>query len=552
MYSLIILLSYYWLITFAIVGYGLLFNGIFIKDDGVDIGYIGIFGIFLLILISYISHFFIPHNQIFNSIVLILGLINLYFDKNNKILQKDIKLLTIVFSVFIIFILTAKNHDDFPYYHFPYTHLITEFSNVLGLGNFNHGFRTHSSIFYLSSFFNLPQSNLFLLNLSPVFFMGFCNLILLNKIKKYLKSNKTDSVFYLSLLTFIFINVFFYRLAEHGTDRSAMILIFILIIELLHLNNQKKSFNKNYLSKLFIFITLIISLKPFYILYILLFAPILLLLIKNKVSMFFFIKNKVLYLCLLMTCLLFITNFFNTGCLIYPVQMLCFDNFSWSIPLAEIEIMNNWYQQWSKAGASPIFRVDNPELYIQNFNWVSNWINMYFFNKVSDFLLGLLFLILIVYLTFYTKYKKKNITNKFNFLYLILILLVLEWFYFHPALRYGGYHLIALLLFIPASVLMSRFLINKSKLKIKVYFLIILTLIVFSSRNIFRIHKEYQIYDYDIFVKPFHRAEEQNFSIFDKIVNINNCIIKPKNDKCKDTNIELKKMNNFKIYHRKK
>jgi hypothetical protein len=552
MYSLIILLSYYWLITFAIVGYGLLFNGIFIKDDGVDIGYIGIFGIFLLILISYISHFFIPHNQIFNSIVLILGLINLYFDKNNKILQKDIKLLTIVFSVFIIFILTAKNHDDFPYYHFPYTHLITEFSNVLGLGNFNHGFRTHSSIFYLSSFFNLPQSNLFLLNLSPVFFMGFCNLILLNKIKKYLKSNKTDSVFYLSLLTFIFINVFFYRLAEHGTDRSAMILIFILIIELLHLNNQKKSFNENYLSKLFIFITLIISLKPFYILYILLFAPILLLLIKNKVSMFFFIKNKVLYLCLLMTCLLFITNFFNTGCLIYPVQMLCFDNFSWSIPLAEIEIMNNWYQQWSKAGASPIFRVDNPELYIQNFNWVSNWINMYFFNKVSDFLLGLLFLILIVYLTFYTKYKKKNITNKFNFLYLILILLVLEWFYFHPALRYGGYHLIALLLFIPASVLMSRFLINKSKLKIKVYFLIILTLIVFSSRNIFRIHKEYQIYDYDILVMPFHRAGEQNFRIFDKIVNINNCIIKPKNDKCKDTNIELKKMNNFKIYHRKK
>ena len=552
MYSLIILLSYYWLITFAIVGYGLLFNRIFIKDDSVDIGYIGIFGIFLLILISYISHFFIPHNQIFNSIVLILGLTNLYFNKNNKILLKDIKLLTIVFSILIIFILTAKNHDDFPYYHFPYTHLITEFSNVLGLGNFNHGFRTHSSIFYLSSFFNLPQSNLFLLNLSPVFFMGFCNLILLNKIKKYLKSNKTDSVFYLSLLTFIFINVFFYRLAEHGTDRSAMILIFILIIELLHLNNQKKSFNENYLSKLFIFITLIVSLKPFYVLYILLFAPILLLLIKNKVSVFFFIKNKVLHLCLLMTCLLVVTNFFNTGCLIYPIQMLCFDNFSWSIPLAEIEIMNNWYQQWSKAGASPIFRVDNPELYIQNFNWVSNWINTYFFNKVSDFLLGLLFLILIVYLTFYTKYKKKNTLNKFYFLYLILIFLVLEWFYFHPALRYGGYHLIALLLFIPASVLMSKFLIKKSKLKIKVYFLIILTLIVFSSRNILRIHKEYQIYNYDIFVMPFHRAEEQNFSIFDKIVDINNCTIKPKNDKCKDINIEIKKMNNFKIYHRKK
>ena len=60
-------------------------------------------------------------------------------------------------------------------------------------------------------------------------------------------------------------------------------------------------------------------------------------------------------------CLLIITNFFNTGCLIYPVQLLCFESFSWSIPLNEVELMNNWYQQWSKAGATPHFRVENPE-----------------------------------------------------------------------------------------------------------------------------------------------------------------------------------------------
>ena len=552
MHQLLTLLSYYWLITFAIIGYGLLFNRIFVKDDSVDIGYIGIFGIFILVLISYISHFFTPHNQIFNTIILISGLIILYFNKNDSILKNDIKLLGIVFTVLIIFILTAKNHDDFPYYHFPYTHLITKFSNVLGLGNFNHGFRTHSSIFYLSSLFNLPKSNFFLINLSPVFFMGFCNLILLNKIKKYLILNKTDLVLYLSLLSFIFVNVFFYRLAEHGTDRSAMILIFILIIELMYLDNIEKKFNENYLPKLIIVITLIISLKPFYILYILLFAPILLLLIKNRVSVFFFIKNKVLYLCLLLICLLVITNFFNTGCLIYPVQILCFDNFSWSIPLSEVEYMTNWYQQWSKAGAGPTFRVDNPGEYIKKFNWVSNWMDMYFFNKVSDFLLGLIFLTLIVYLTFYTKYKKKNIKNNFYFLYLILIILTLEWFYFHPALRYGGYHLIALLLFIPASILMSKFLINSSRLKAKVYFLIILTFVVFSSRNILRIHKEYQIYNYNIFTKPFYRAEEQNFSIYNRIMNINNCATELKNNECKDTNIELKTMNNFKTYYRKK
>ena len=54
--------------------------------------------------------------------------------------------------------------------------------------------------------------------------------------------------------------------------------------------------------------------------------------------------------------------FFNTGCLIYPVQITCFDNLSWSI-IKQVEQMSQWYQQWSKAGAAPGFRVDNRNLY---------------------------------------------------------------------------------------------------------------------------------------------------------------------------------------------
>ena len=59
-----------------------------------------------------------------------------------------------------------------------------------------------------------------------------------------------------------------------------------------------------------------------------------------------------------------------------------------------------------KAGAGPNFRVDNPESYIQGFNWVSNWIDKYFFNKVLDFLAGISFLILIVYITLFKKSEK--------------------------------------------------------------------------------------------------------------------------------------------------
>ena len=76
--------------------------------------------------------------------------------------------------------------------------------------------------------------------------------------------------------------------------------------------------------------------------------------------------------------LILFTYFINSGCLIYPIKFSCFENLSWSIPLLEVSQMNDWYKLWSKAGAGPNFRVENPEIYIQGFNWVSNWIDNYF------------------------------------------------------------------------------------------------------------------------------------------------------------------------------
>jgi hypothetical protein len=550
MHSLLILLIYYWLITFSLVGYGILFNKLFLRSSENDIGYVGFYGIFILILLSYISSFFIPHSELFNSGVLLVGLIIILINRKKNIIQKNIRKILIIFSILTIFILLAKNHDDFPYYHFPYTHLLTEYSNMIGLGNFNHGFRTHSSIFYLSSLFNLPYSNFFLLHLSPVFFIGFANIVLYNKISPYFEGKEPSYILYLSLLSFVFINVFFVRLGEHGTDRSAMILIIIVIIELFYLINKKKIVDKNTFLKLLIFITLIISLKTFYILYGLLLIPLIFYFNKNKVSLIFFFKNKITYLCLIMIMSLFTVNFFNSGCLLYPVKFTCFENFSWSIPISEVEAMNNWYQQWAKAGANPNFRIENPEIYIKNFNWVSNWIDMYFFNKVSDFLLGLSFLCLIVWLTFFSKKISKRKKPKFWLLYSIIIFLTIEWFYLLPTLRYGGYHLIALLLFIPLSIYLSKYSIKPKLLKKKILFIILLTIVIFLSRNISRINKEYHHYNYDILNNAFYWDAQQNFKIYDKIKKLNQCNIKKDLSLCSDFNIGVKFLNNSYIYYR--
>ena len=115
-------------------------------------------------------------------------------------------------------------------------------------------------------------------------------------------------------------------------------------------------------------------------------------------------------------------------------------------------MMNDWYELWSKAGANPNHRVSNPEEYIIGFNWVNNWMNNYFFNKVSDFILGLLFILLIFWVLF-RNLKKKIVKEKLNIFvlltYSVLILIFFEWFINHPALRYGGFCVISLIIFIP-------------------------------------------------------------------------------------------------------
>jgi hypothetical protein len=552
MISFLTLFIYYWVIIFSIVGYGILFNKFFYKSSENDIGFIGIYGIFFLILISYITSFFFPHTELFNLIIIIIGLINFFINKEKEMIQKNIKNLSFVFIILSVFILTSKQHDDFPYYHFPYIHLLTEYANMVGIGNFNHGFRTHSSIFYLSSLFNLPFSNLFLLHLAPVFFLGFSNLIFYNKILKNLDHKNPTYILYLSLLSLIFVNIFFYRLAEHGTDRSAMILIIVAIIELFYLTNNKQDDNIDSFLKLPILITLIISLKTFYALYALLFVPVIFIFLKKKISFTFFFKSTISYLCLILLCLVLTVNFFNSGCLLYPIKNLCFENFSWAIPLKEVEQMNLWYQQWAKAGANPNFRVENPEIYIKNFNWVSNWFNEYFFNKVSDFLLGLFVLCLIVFLLFFSKKNKKFEKPKYLLVYSIIIFLTLEWFYLLPTLRYGGYHLIAMIFFIPLSIYLSKYLIDQKVLKKKVYLLIFFGVLIFLSRNVSRLNQEYHVYNYNVFNNAYYSVGMKNFSIFQNIQNLNRCYIKKDLTSCKDSHIQVKFLNNSYIYYREK
>jgi len=547
---------FYFAIITSTVGYGSFVANIAnLKNTHYNKGYLGLFGVFFLIFYSYISHFFISHNYTNNLIVLTLGLIFFiyFFEKKNK---KEYILLYLFFLILFIGFVIFKTHDDFPYYHFPYTYYLTQNNLLIGVGNFNHGFRTPSSIFYLNSLFYLPIVKYYFFHIGAIMIMGFSSLVLLNYIYKKIKKKNTDIIFFLSLMSFVFINIFFYRIGEHGTDRSAQILIFLLIIELIILINMNSQFRENS-TIFFVLLTLVISLKSYYILYLILLFPIFYYFVKNKKFFYFndFFKNPFFYLSTLIFIFILLINFFNSGCLIYPLKITCFENFSWSIPLQEVSRMNDWYEQWSKGGAGPTFRVDNPEAYIQKFNWVDNWINVYFFNKVSDFIYGIIFLSVVVFITFYSKDNKAMYHHKgIVLIYFMLVLIFIEWFYNHPALRYGGYPLIALLLFLPIAWYLSKKYYLNFNIKIRAYFLIFLTLSVFVGRNFNRLHNEEQQYKYKPLKKINYLVSNNYFSIqnnFEDIIKINNGCINQLDycDKHKDLN--MKKKYSYIIFFRK-
>ena len=207
--------------------------------------------------------------------------------------------------------------------------------------------------------------------------------------------------------------IIFYRISEHGTDRSAQILSFILILEILYLFHKEENFY-TFSIKLFIIGSLAISLKVFYLVYLILLIPIFHFLNKEKKNLYFdqIIKNQFFYLSFLFLFLVTTVNFLNSGCLVYPLTVSCFEDFDWSIPLHEVERMSIHYENWSKAGAGPNFKVSNVNDYIAYFNWLPNWIDKYFFNKVSDYLLSLILLSLVFISIFYS--NKKNFLKKKN------------------------------------------------------------------------------------------------------------------------------------------
>ena len=519
---------YIFFVIFSTIGYGYIFSYIIDRKFlDFNIGYQGLFGFFSLVLLSVVTSFLTSHGYVHNAIVHSIGVLVFIYFFLKKISYLDKKIFFILFLATIISLYIYKNHDDFSYYHLTYILNLSENKFIIGTGNFSHGFRTFSSIFYFHSLLYLPYIKFYLFHAGPFLILLFFNFILVTKFLDYLKKKNICFSFFFILFSFTFVNVVFYRIAEHGTDRSAQILVFLIFIILFEFFESKKKFEykKNQIDIIFILLMLTSGLKALYYIYLIIIPYIFYEFILKKK----YFKKLNLRLIAVLGISFFLNisiNFFNTGCLLYPASKTCFET-EWSIPKSEVKIMNTHYEWWAKAGGSPGYSHElKKEDYIKNFVWVNNWFKRHFFNKVSDTLLGIIFICLLYFFLFkYYSAKKGKFNKKFNFklIYFLIFIFLIEWFLKHPSMRYGGYVLIALPLFIYFSNKLSTYNFNFNKAKTLSYFLIFLVFLIFTSRNILRLNKEIKFYSYNILSSPFFYVddvkseilkENKNFKLF--------------------------------------
>ena len=510
--ELIYFILIYFLFTFTVIGFGFFFaKNISSFNSYSNIGYIGLYGVFLLTLISYLTNLVVKHDFLHNYLILIFGIY--FFFKyilsiKNLNKSKDLKYLFFFLIISIISVLYFKSHDDFPYYHLSFINNLTLNKLEFGLGNFDLAFNHVSSLFFFHSLFRLPFTGDYFYFIGPAVIMTCANIILVKSILEDYK-NLTFNLF-LKLFIFIFINVFFYRLAEHGTDRSAIILILLsisLIFEIL----DRRNLNNAIFENLILLLTLIVSMKSFYAIYGLLFLVIYFKYFTISQVSYFYKKFKILNISIVFAFLILLYNVAYTGCLIYPISFTCFESFYWSMDISRIEWAASFYELWSKAGATPNYRVENPDVYIRGLNWLSVWLDNYFFNKVSDTLIGLFVTVSIFIIIFKPQISKFKYIKKYNLIFIILLIYFVEWFFNHPSLRYGGYHLIALLFFVPVSILLGsqKYSYLKNLKKIQIVLLIGIT--IFSYRNIDRIINENKVYNYNPVKSPLYKLEEKDY-----------------------------------------
>ena len=445
-----------------------------------------IYGIILISFITLLLNFFFPLNIVVNSLILLLPLF--FFLKNLKIYYSFNFFKFVVINSIIVFLLVAKSNiyrPDAILYHLPYTSILNEEKIIFGLSNLHFRFAHISIIQYFSAFFN----NFIFGNKGIVFSIAIiASAIIVNfltHLTYYIKIKKFDFHFFYLFFILIFIAYKMNRYGEYGNDAPTHFLFFFLISEIIQsFNNKKIYFNSNnFILAIFIILNKITMAFAIFLPFIFL--------KKNQLLKIFMIPKS--YFAIIFLSLWVLKNIIVSGCAIYPISKLCFQNLEWT-NINQTKSVSQENEAWTKAWPDfkNINNISQTE-YSKKFNWVSTWSRTHL-KKINKILLPYFILLIFIYLFIYYKLKEKKIikNNIHNKKYLLLIMLMIIfstiWFLKVPVYRYGYSYFVSFFSLSFAYLCTLNIHLKKKSYKFFMSVLILFT-IVFVSKNLLRIVK---------------------------------------------------------------
>ena len=440
------------------------------------------FGFIVISLIITLTHFFFKINFLISASIFFLGIILFFKKKKHSIFfeKKTIFLYFIIIFLLIPIFVSQKYHEDFGYYHLPYSLAFIEEKVVFGFANIDQAFVYNSIWLNLYPMFFIENKNFNFLTLpSFLLFLSFIIFSIKNIIEK--KNQIKNSDYYLIVALFYFL-LKFTRISEFGVDFPAIIFSVLSIYYFIKFyetkdNPEKKTFF--YFNLVFSVFSILIKLSTA----IVIILPIYLYFSNFKDFKFYIFSFK--FLIIIFLCLVFFTQqFIYTGCLLYPTNLTCL-NVSWFNPehinlTKKLELVNKSYSL-----AKDIY---SPEEYLSNFNWFLFWIKRNSLEIIEHLLTMILPLLTFIFVL-KKRLKKEVVFQERLILAFFITLGFLFWLNYSPVYRFAIHIFITLVFLLFSSILIS------SEFSTKKFVIFITIFLVFSfSKNILRINDTEKIF----------------------------------------------------------
>ena len=398
-------------------------------------------GNFLIII-----NFFLPIKNI--SVFIFLGLlllINLMNINSKLSIQNSLNLNNFLFYVIIPSILiisssTTNFHYDAGYYHLNHQNWLRESNLIMGMVNIFWPFGMSSINEYISSFLWFDTSFI-LLHFLTLFFIHFFYIFISNSILSPENVNLKAASYF--LLFFSFLDNFgasggrngFPYIQGVGKQDIAVGVLFCFV-SLVTLNSIKKKESSEIdflIISLFVFF--IFQLKVSGVIIFFLYFIFCFFLLKNKI----FTLKRVIFLqipTILFGVVWSIKSFLTTGCIIFPLNLTCINNFNWYLPDS-----TKAYEEISTVSSLAYM-----EYFIHKNRSIVDWFNDFFLSEIYPDLalfyrsvyLNFVISLVVIYILKLIFFNKESVNKSFNLIILTFISSSLLYLlFFGPIPRYA-------------------------------------------------------------------------------------------------------------------